>query len=148
MYGSGSGIDMYRRTHVTTADPLKLVVMCYEGAVKNMKTAREKHLSGEYEAKGKAILKVHDILGLLMQSLDIEKGGEVARNLNTLYLYMQRRLTEGDLKRDMKALDEVTAIFEELASGWKEISSARPERAPDSEPARYGEERVGIAGAY
>jgi len=148
MYGTKNGIDMYRRTHVTTADPLKLVVMCYEGAVKNMKTAREKHLSGEFEAKGKAILKVHNILGLLMQSLDFEKGGEVARNLNDLYIYMQRRITEGDLKRDLKVFDEVISMLEELASGWKENDSPRPNRITSSEAARPGEEGVGIAGAY
>ena len=148
MYGSNSGIDMYRRAHVTTADPLKLVVMCYEGAVKNMKTAREKHLSGEYEAKGKAILKVHDILGLLMQSLDFEKGGEVARNLNDLYIYMQRRITEGDLKRDLKAFDEVISMLEKLASGWKGNDSARLNHDTNPEPARPREEGVRIAGAY
>ncbi len=148
MYGSNSGINMYRRAHVTTADPLKLVVMCYEGAVKNMKTAREKHLSGEYEAKGKAILKVHDILGLLMQSLDFEKGGEVARNLNDLYIYMQRRITEGDLKRDLKAFDEVISMLEKLASGWKENDSARLNHDTNPEPAPPREEGVRIAGAY
>ena len=147
MYGTRNGIDMYRRTHITTADPLKLVVMCYEGAVKNMKTAREKHLSGEFEAKGKAILKVHDILGLLMQSLDFEKGGEVARNLNDLYIYMQRRITEGDLKRDLKAFDEVISMLEELASAWKGNDSARPTHDTNSEPARPREEGVRIAGA-
>lgn len=148
MYGSRNGIDMYRRAHVTTADPLKLVVMCYEGAVKNMKTAREKHLSREYEAKGKAILKVHDILGLLMQSLDFEKGGEVARNLNALYLYMQRRITEGDLRGDLKAFDEVISMLEELASGWKGSDSAERDHVPSSEAARTREEGIRIAGAY
>ena len=148
MYGSNSGIDMYRRAHVTTADPLKLVVMCYEGAVKNMKTAREKHLSGEYEAKGKAILKVHDILGLLMQSLDFEKGGEVARNLNDLYIYMQRRITEGDLKRDMKVFDEVISMLEELASAWKEIGSVQRDYATGSGPVHHQEEGARITGAY
>lgn len=153
MYGSGNGIDMYKRTHVTTADPVRLVVMCYEGAISNLKIAREKLVSGEYEPKAKAIQKVHDILSVLMQSLDFEKGGAIADNLNSLYTYMARRITEGDLQKDLQAFDEVTAMLEELESGWKEIGSApRQDHLPAPDPAgdsAQGEtERVKIAGAY
>ncbi|MBW1739572.1 MAG: flagellar protein FliS [Deltaproteobacteria bacterium] len=47
----GNGFDAYRRTDVVTADPKKLVIMCYEGAISNLKIAKEKYLSSEYEAQ-------------------------------------------------------------------------------------------------
>jgi flagellar protein FliS len=153
MYKSGNGIDMYKRTQVTTADPVQLVVMCYEGAISNLKIAREKLASREYEAKAKAIQKVQDILSLLMQSLDFEKGGSIASNLNSLYTYMSRRVTEGDLKKDVQAFEEVTVMLKELESGWEKIGSAsRQDRVPAFDSFRDGEEGEGktsrIAGAY
>ncbi len=153
MYGNGNGIDRYKRTQVTTSDPLRLVMMCYEGAISNLEIARVKFASKEYEAKAKAIQKVQDILSLLMQSLDFEKGGAIANNLNSLYTYMARRITEGDLQKDVQAFDEVTAMLKELESGWEKIGSApRQDHAPVFDPVRNSAEgetkRAKIAGAY
>lgn len=124
MYRNGSGINAYKQINVTTADPKKLVLMCYEGAITSLKTAKEKYISGEYELKGNAVQKTQDILSLLMNSLNFERGGDIAKNLESLYNYMLRRIVEGDIKNDVKAFDEVILMLEELESAWKEISYA------------------------
>ncbi|NVL89820.1 MAG: flagellar export chaperone FliS [Desulfobacterales bacterium] len=116
----GNGVRAYHETNVLTADPKKLVIMCYEGAITNLKIARERYLSGKYEAKAKAMQKAQDIISELMQALDFEKGGEIAKNLDTLYNYMQRRLLDVEAKRDTKAVDEVICMLEELKEAWEE----------------------------
>jgi len=149
-----NGAKAYKQTNVTTADPKRLVLMCYEGAISNMKIAKEKYASKEYEAKGKAIQKVQDILEALMQSLDFEKGGTIAVNLDALYNYMSRRLLECDIDKNEKAMDEVIYLLEELYSAWKEIFSpsghdrhSRDSRLiQDTEVGEVGPVR--IAGAY
>jgi flagellar protein FliS len=123
MYKGVNGINAYKQTNVTTADPKKLILMCYEGAIRNLKIAREKYSTGEFEAKGKAVQKVYDILALLMQSLDFEKGRTIAAGLDSLYSYMMRRVMEGDLQKNVEAFDEVIGMLEELESAWKEIST-------------------------
>jgi flagellar protein FliS len=120
----GNGISAYRQANVTTADPKKLILLCYEGAISNLKIVKDAYAAGEFEAKGKALQKVHDILTLLIQSLDFDKGGSIAVGLNSLYTYMMRRLTEGDLQRELKVFDEVIGMLEELESAWKEISAS------------------------
>ncbi len=117
-----NGIQSYQKTNVTTADPKRLVLMCYEGAISNLKIAREKYASDEYETKAKAVQKAQEILTLLMQSLDFEKGDKIAVSLEALYNYMLRRLVDGDIKKDAKTIDEVIYLLEELESAWKEIS--------------------------
>ena len=117
----GNGFDAYRQTNVLTADPKKLVIMCYEGAISNLKIARESYLSGEYEAKAKAIQKAQDIVNELMCALDFEKGGQIARNLEALYNYMTRRILDADAKRDIKAVEEVVGMLEELKGAWEEV---------------------------
>ena len=119
----GNGINAYKQTSVITADPKRLILMCYEGAISSLKTAREKYISKEYEAKAKDLQKAQRIIGELAMALDFEKGGEVARNLNSLYNYMLRRITEGDVKGDVKAFDEVILMLGELESAWKEIGA-------------------------
>ncbi len=121
-YMYGKGVNAYRQTHVVTADPQKLIVMCYEGVIKNLRCARTAYELNDYETKGQSLTKAHDIVVFLIQSLDMEKGGDIARGLDALYNYILRRTMEGDLKKDMTVFDEAIGIFEELLSSWREIS--------------------------
>ncbi|MBW2644620.1 MAG: flagellar export chaperone FliS [Deltaproteobacteria bacterium] len=117
-----NGINAYRQTNVITADPGRLVLMCYEGAISSLRIAKEKYISKEYEAKAGAVQKAQTIINELMQALDFKKGGEVAGNLEALYNYMLRRIAEGDVKGDVKLFDEVILMLGDLESAWKEIS--------------------------
>jgi flagellar protein FliS len=125
MYQGGHGIQAYKQTRVTTADPKGLVLMCYEGAISSLTLAKEKYLSHEYEAKAKALQKTHDILNVLMQSLDFEKGGPIAGNLDALYRFMSQSLIKSYLNRDPQAFDEVITMLEELKAAWQQIGPAR-----------------------
>ena len=117
-----NGIQMYRKTNVVTADPKRLVLMCYEGAIDCLKIGKQKLTENDYESKGKHIAKARDIIYELKASLNFEKGETIAKNLDSLYNYMLRRIIEGDLTQDIQALEEVIGILEELKSAWDEIS--------------------------
>ena len=112
----------YQEANFFTATPIKLVMMCYDGAIGSLKLARESYVKKEYEAKAKALQKAVDIIHELNASLDVKKGGEIARNLRSLYLYMIQRVTEADLKKDIRAFDDVIQMLEELESAWKAIT--------------------------
>ncbi|HAJ27393.1 MAG TPA: flagellar export chaperone FliS [Syntrophus sp. (in: bacteria)] len=116
----------YQEANFLSADPIKLVRMCYEGAISSLKLARESYIASDYEAKGRALLKAFDIIHELNVSLDMEKGGEVAKNLRALYLYMTQSLTDADLKRDMTVFDDVIRMLEELESAWQELALGKP----------------------
>ena len=121
-----NGVQDYRRTNVMTADPKKLVLMCYEGAIDNLNIVKQKILEKDYEGKGMAIIKAQDIINELMCSLDFEKGGNIAKGLDLLYNYMLRRIIHGDVNRDVKAIDEVIGILAELKSAWEEAFYKQP----------------------
>jgi flagellar protein FliS len=116
----------YRQTNYLSADPLKLVRMCYEGAIGSLKLSRDAYIDRDYEAKGKALAKTLDIIHELSASLDMENGGEVAKNLRALYLYMTQALIEADLKKDLMVFDAVIRMLEELESAWQKIACERP----------------------
>ena len=112
----------YQEANFFTAAPIKLVMMCYDGAIGSLKLARESYLLKEYEAKAKALQKAFDILYELNASLDLKKGGDIARNLRSLYLYMIQTLTDADVKKDIRVFDDVIKMLEELESAWVAIA--------------------------
>lgn len=118
----------YRQAHYFTTNPVNLINLCYDGMISSLKLARAAYNAKDYEAKGKALLKAMDILHELNASLDLKKGGEVAMNLRNLYGYIDRLLTEADLKRDLVLLDRTICMLEELGSAWRSI--AAPGRRP------------------
>lgn len=113
----------YQQANFLTANPAKLILMCYEGAISSLKIARDCYMAKEYEAKGRALQKALDIIHELNASLDMQKGGKIAVNLRALYTYMSQALIEADLKRNLVVFDHVIRMLTELESAWQEIAS-------------------------
>ena len=76
-----NGARAYRNTEVVTADPGKLVLMCYEGAILQLKIIKMKSLEKEFEDKGKALIKAVDFIHELASSLDFEKGANLLHEI-------------------------------------------------------------------
>jgi flagellar protein FliS len=113
----------YEQANYFTANPMKLVLMCYEGAISNLKLARDSYLAGRFEAKAKSLQRCIDIIHELNASLDLVKGEDCAAHLRSLYAYMTQALTEADLKRDIGAMDRIITMLEELESAWKAVAA-------------------------
>ncbi|MDI9570844.1 MAG: flagellar export chaperone FliS [Pseudomonadota bacterium] len=129
----------YRDANVLTANPLKLVLMCYDGAITSLKLAREAYIRKDYESKAKALQKALDIIHELDASLDMGRGGEISKNLRGLYLFMTQSLIEADTKRDLKTMERIIGLLQELQSAWLTISlsgEAKPEDKQDDAKAR------------
>jgi len=121
--------------------------MCYEGIIDNLKLAKEKIKEKDYEKKAKAIIKAQDIINELMCSLNFEKGGEIAGNLESLYNYVLRRILQSDLNKDVKAIDEVIGIFTELLSAWQEVAS-KPESQVQAARENVYQEKRAVGSGY
>jgi len=114
----------YRETRVRTAGPGQLVVMLYEEAVRQCDRAVEyletdlKRKTANIEKVNQAICKVQDIVTELMASLDFDAGGDIARDLFSLYVYFNRELTEANIAKDATRVKAVRLMLAELASAW------------------------------
>lgn len=114
----------YRETRIRTAGPGQLVVMLYEEAVKQCDRAIDfldtdlKRKPANIEKVNQAICKVQDIVTELMASLDFEAGGDIARDLFSLYVYFNRELTEANIAKDIGRVKAVRAMIADLASAW------------------------------
>ena len=107
---------------VSAADPHKLILMLYQGALAAIANAKNGIINKDIPAKGSAISKAISIIDEgLNASLDKSVGGELVQNLSSLYEYMTIRLLAANLKNDMGALDEVNRLLSDLKGAWESI---------------------------
>ncbi|WP_200763835.1 flagellar export chaperone FliS [Nitrosophilus alvini] len=115
--------DVYVKSSVETASPLKQVILLYEKAILTLKETKEDIKKNDLRSKIEHISKVTDIINALDSSLDFEKGGEIAKNLHNLYDFIDRSLVTVHAKNDIKLIDDLIEILENLKEGWEGIES-------------------------
>jgi len=109
-------------TDIATANPVKLVIMLYDGAILALASARAAIEQGDVPTRGQRISKAIEIISDgLKSSLDHQAGGELADRLAALYDYMCGRLIYANANANVPAIDEVVALLTELKSAWEGI---------------------------
>jgi len=103
------------------ASPHRLIQLLMEGALEKIRVARGLIERNDIPEKVRQLNWALSIIDGLRQSLDMEKGGEIAQNLKALYDYMQRRLVVANLQNDPCILDEVTGLMVDIKSAWDAI---------------------------
>ena len=140
---STNPLEAYRETQIKTASQGKLIVMLYDGAIKQLNLAIEsfsqKHDSYDYISR--CIIKTQDIVTELMVSLNFNEGKEIARNLFSLYLFVNRKLLDANVRKDVEPLRDVKTLLVELREAWAELA-----RNAETEHDRTDERGVNIAG--
>ncbi len=125
MYGM-RGAAAYGRVSVESdvfsASPHKLISLLFDGAQKNIRAAQLHMEQGNIAEKGKAITKAIDIVQQgLLAALDKEIGGEMAENLEAIYLYVSELLLKANLHNDVSKLTQAAQLLDEIGSAWKSI---------------------------
>jgi flagellar secretion chaperone FliS len=115
--------NLYQQTTVTTQNRGRLIVLLYDGAIKFLRQAVANIQAGDFLAKGRNIRKAQDIILELNTVLDMDNGGEIANNLRSLYNFMNRHLTQANLKCDPEMIQDVIRILETLSQSWKTITA-------------------------
>ena len=118
-------LNAYRETQIKTANQEKLIIMLYDGAIRQINLAIEAMREGHprYDVMNSSIIKAQDIISELMVSLDFEKGGDIARNLFSLYIFMNRQLLDANVNKLITPLKDVKEMLTELREAWIEISN-------------------------
>jgi flagellar protein FliS len=119
--------NAYREIQIKTANQIRLIVMLYDGAIRHLNLALDAFQEGHhrYDAINNHLIAAQDILSELMASLDFDKGGVIAKNLFSLYSFMNRRLLDANLRKDPAALTEVKKMLGDLREAWDEISTRK-----------------------
>ncbi len=141
MYGKNAH-NTYQTVQITTTDRGRLLLMMYEGAIKFLKQSRigleEKDIAKfcRFLGKGQAIIAE------LMNTLDFEKGGTIAHDLERLYDFMLFYLSEANLYRDGERVAKVINLLDIIYSAFKEVIESGKHLepvSPEEQAARMGD---------
>ena len=110
----------YKQAQVNTIGRADLTVMLYDGAIRFLEQAQEKMLAKDMQAKGNLISRAIDIINELDASLNLEKGGEIAKNLHQLYFLSMKNLLMANIKLDMSILKSVQKNLTSLRDAFAE----------------------------
>jgi len=123
--GARTALGQYNKTAVQTgiesASPHRLIQMLMDGALEKIARAKGFMQRGDIQAKGQQIGWAISIIQGLKTSLNKAEGGEIAQNLEDLYIYMQQCLIESNRDNDIAKLNEVTDLMRQIKEAWDAI---------------------------
>jgi flagellar secretion chaperone FliS len=109
----------YQNNSVNTASPGELTLMLYNGSLKFIHIAKKAIEDKNIELKNTNIQKAQAIVSELMVTLNTDL--EISQNMMSLYDYINRRLTEANVKNDAAVLEEVEGMITEFRDTWKQV---------------------------
>ncbi|MBQ0002362.1 MAG: flagellar export chaperone FliS [Treponema sp.] len=134
--GYNNAYNAYKETNVKTASQGRLIVLLYEEAVKQLTLASSLFDTAaqlpvkNIEKFGKAVLKTQEIITELQVSLDMEKGGEIAANLMSLYIFFNKELTDANIKKNKAKIDSTLKMMKELCETWRQAAETSANAQP------------------
>ena len=115
-----AGYQKYKTTSVQSASKEKILLMLYEGCIRFMKQALVAIDKKDIAGRGINIGRAFDIVMELNNTLNFEAGGELAKSLEQLYMFVTDQLTQANIKNDKVPLEHALKTMETLYSGWVE----------------------------
>lgn len=124
MYSAAmNAYNQYRTTSVQTANPSKLLLMLYDGLILFLKKGKQAIESGNLGEAHVHLINAQDIVTELMSTLKTDY--EISQNLFQIYDYWKWCLVEANIKKDVKIVDEVLPLIEELRDVWAEAAGVQ-----------------------
>jgi flagellar protein FliS len=124
--GSYDAVDQYRKTAVNTASPLELVVMLYDGAIRFIDAGKIAMAKKDLEAQNTNLQKAQKVINELITCLDMQRGGEIATNLFSIYNFVNNQLIEANINDREDLLDGAKSLLINLREAWITIKDQLP----------------------
>ncbi len=122
-------LNQYQQTQVTTSSPEKILLMLYDGAINFSRIAVEKAAKGDKSERGRYVSKAQAIVAELMNTLDHEVGGDIAAQLERLYMFIINEYVQANVNNSVSSLENTIKILSILRETWVEaIEKVKRER--------------------
>lgn len=122
------GYHSYRSTEVKTADRKQIIILLYESAIQHLNEAVEIIISEKPLESTTHVKKTLEIVNLLRNAIDFDKGGEIAENLANLYDYLRDNVNLGAIEKDPEKFKEAASLLGTLLEGWRSsLTSSSPD---------------------
>jgi flagellar protein FliS len=117
---TANAYNIYKNNSINYSSKEQLLLMLLDGAVKFSKIARQAMVDKDIKKTHENIVKTQNIYYELITTLDVNAGGDWAKSLMSVYVFIVERITEANIKKDIDILDEVIPLIEEIRETWTE----------------------------
>lgn len=117
---SSYGLQRYQSARTNTASREDILIMLYEGAVRFLERSIAEHEMGNLAQHKNFLRRGRTIIEEFQNTLDFEKGGDIALQLFDLYTVMLDYLTQANITRDMSHVRNTLRLLNILLDGWRE----------------------------
>jgi len=114
----------YKQQSIMTAPPERLVVMLYDGAIRFFFQAAAALREGARTTALERLQRGEAIVDHLLGTLDMERGGQIAQDLEGIYVFCKRLLMEARTEDDADKVDLVRTYLAELRESWAQLAGA------------------------
>ena len=116
-------LNAYKETTIRTASQGQLIIMIYDEAIKqiDIATASLEEGSKRFDEVHNAIVKAQDLVTELTVSLDMERGGGLAKRLFSLYMFFREQLSTANVEKSSTGLSSIRSMLAELRDAWVQI---------------------------
>ncbi len=121
----------YQHGQVGSANPVRIIQLLYEGAVRFSRQAQASF--DDPAQRGHALGRAHAIVSELLSALNHERGVHIAANLEILYNFVIEGLLSANVNGNREALDGLIPVLETLSSGWREMADSDSNENNESE---------------
>lgn len=124
-------VQVYKEASVNTASPGMLVLMLYDGVLQALNRAEYgfslSHPVRRNEEIHNGLIRAHEILRELQQSLDLEVESEFGERMYALYGFMLDRIFEANVKKSAEGLPPVKEMLQDIRDAWEEMLKNSPD---------------------
>lgn len=134
--------NKYREVTINTASQGKLIIMLFDGAIKRAEEAIRYIETNNIEFVHKNLIRAQEIITELRSSLNMEIGGEIAKNLDRIYEYIHYLLVQGNLKKDVAPIKESIEYMKTMRDTWREAFDIYQKEHSISSPTNLADKEV------
>lgn len=120
-----NAVNAYAQNAARVESPEKLVQMLFEGILRFTAQAKKAIQDGDIDKKVYWINRTIDIFAELINSLDYDKGGDIANYLNGLYSHQIFLLSTANIENSTEPLDTVVVVTKGLIDAWKDVTGVK-----------------------
>lgn len=119
MYSQPKGLASYSRMANSETDPIKQIVMLYDGAIKFLNLSADDIDAGNVIAKAEHTNRALDIINYLRSILDFAKGGTVATSLDKLYSSVTTLILKASAALDAAMMRHSAKLLVPVRDAWE-----------------------------
>lgn len=113
-------VNAYKRTSVMTANRETILLMLYQGAIRFLKQAISAQGADNNEETNSSVSRTLEIVTELRACLNHKVGGDIAKSLDELYVYIIEQVVQGNLEKKPELMKNALSILEHLNETWEQ----------------------------